>query len=84
MNDYVADQDPHANHTRPKTVARGGQPELSAELARIKELDQVRIKELEAANARLLQLVGELLVTNQQLREQSSSTAVRATPGAAE
>lgn len=36
-------------------------------------LDQARLKELEAANARLLKLVGELLVVNQQLRERSAS-----------
>jgi hypothetical protein len=31
--------------------------------------DAVRLQELEATNARLLRLVGELLVANQQLRE---------------
>jgi hypothetical protein len=35
--------------------------------------DQARLKELETANARLLKLVGELLVVNQQLRERSAS-----------
>jgi hypothetical protein len=35
--------------------------------------EESRLKELEAANARLLELVGELLVVNQQLRERSAS-----------
>jgi hypothetical protein len=35
--------------------------------------EQVRLDELEAANARLLQLVGELLIVNQQLREQNTA-----------
>ncbi|MBB6146898.1 hypothetical protein HNQ77_004879 [Silvibacterium bohemicum] len=35
--------------------------------------EESRLKELEAANARLLKLVGELLVVNQQLRERSAS-----------
>lgn len=35
--------------------------------------EQMRLEELEAANARLLKLVGELLVVNQQLREQNTA-----------
>ncbi len=31
--------------------------------------EQARLKELETENSRLLSLIGELLVTNQQLRE---------------
>jgi hypothetical protein len=34
--------------------------------------DQARLQELEAANARLLKLVGELLVANQKLRERTA------------
>jgi hypothetical protein len=35
--------------------------------------EESRLKELEAANARLLKLVGELLIVNQQLRERNAS-----------
>ena len=35
--------------------------------------EHARLHELEAANARLLKLVGELLVANQQLRERAAS-----------
>jgi len=35
--------------------------------------EQSRMEELEAENARLLRLVGELLVANQQLRERNAS-----------
>jgi hypothetical protein len=35
--------------------------------------EHARVQELEAANARLLKLVGELLVANQQLRERAAS-----------
>jgi hypothetical protein len=49
----------------PRGGARTGTPPLK------NVPEQVRLDELEAANARLLQLVGELLVVNQQLREQN-------------
>ena len=47
-----------------ESAAHGrGQPDFLA----------ARLAELEAANERLLQLVGELLVANQQLREQRTT-----------
>lgn len=39
--------------------------------------DQLRMQALEADNARLLRLVGELLVVNQQLREQNAAALHR-------
>jgi hypothetical protein len=42
-------------------------------LALKRSADQARVMELEAENARLLRLVGELLVVNQQLRERIAS-----------
>jgi hypothetical protein len=50
------------------TQAVAGSPQ-----AAIEATAQVRVQELEAANARLLTLVGELLVANQKLRERAAS-----------
>jgi hypothetical protein len=54
-----------------ESVPRGGARTGTPPLKNVQE--QVRLDELEAANARLLQLVGELLVVNQQLREQNTA-----------
>lgn len=45
---------------------------LSARVAQTAPPEMIRIRELEDENRRLLTLVGELLMTNQQLREQYS------------
>jgi hypothetical protein len=75
MNDSihgeVAQEKKDAGTLATESIARGDTPAATIGLKSSAEL--ARAKELEDANARLLQLVGELLVANQKLRERCAS-----------
>jgi hypothetical protein len=71
INDAEAQGEMTTATARPGAIARS---EAHSETNALKGLpEQLRLDELEAANTRLLQLVGELLVVNQQLREKNGA-----------